>query len=98
MVMLAKVPVFEPILVEPCSECGNYEGMYYTVLTNRERQVLALVAQGHRNKTVAGNLGITESTVKNHMTSIMRKTGRRDRTGAVLTAIEQGWIKKVEDD
>lgn len=61
-------------------------------LTEREREILALVAQGASNRQVAENLYLTEGTVKNHMTSILGKLGVRDRTQAALKAREMGLV------
>lgn len=61
-------------------------------LTDRELQVLTLVAEGHSNKGIASNLRICERTVKNHLTSIMTRLRASDRTHAVVTAIRLGWL------
>lgn len=61
-------------------------------LSGRELAVLAALAQGHSNKEIAGKLGITEGTVKNHMTSVFGKLGVVDRTQAALKAKELGLI------
>lgn len=50
-------------------------------LTQRERQLIALVAQGLTNKEIASRLNLSEHTVKNHVHSILRKTGARTRVG-----------------
>jgi DNA-binding NarL/FixJ family response regulator len=55
------------------------------------------VAQGMTNKQVAYSLSISEQTVKNHMSSILRKLSVNDRTQAVVYAMRQGWIKMPED-
>jgi DNA-binding NarL/FixJ family response regulator len=49
------------------------------------------------NKQVAYALSISEQTVKNHMSSILRKLAVNDRTQAVVHAMRQGWIKMPED-
>lgn len=56
------------------------------VLSAREREVLALVAEGMANKQVARRLGITERTVKVHLTNVYRRIGVGDRTSAALWA------------
>ncbi|GBD11520.1 Transcriptional regulatory protein DegU [bacterium HR23] len=61
-------------------------------LTPREREVLALVAEGYSNKRIAGRLGISERTVKQHLTWIMTKLQASDRTHAVVTAVRLGWL------
>ena len=61
-------------------------------LTDREKEVLALVAEGFSNKLIAAQLGISERTVKNHLTYIMIKLRASDRTHAVVTAVRLGWL------
>lgn len=61
-------------------------------LTEREREVLSLVAEGYSNKLIAAHLAISERTVKNHLTYIMIKLRASDRTHAVVTAVRLGWL------
>jgi DNA-binding NarL/FixJ family response regulator len=61
-----------------------------TRLTEREREVLRLVGEGHPNKTIARRLGITERTVKAHLTSVYQRIGVMDRTQAALWAQRHG--------
>lgn len=61
-----------------------------TRLTEREREVLQMVGEGHPNKTIARRLGITERTVKAHLTSVYQRIGVTDRTQAALWARRQG--------
>ena len=61
-------------------------------LTDREREVLALVAEGHSNKMIGDRLTISERTVKSHLTYIMTKLRAQDRTHAVVTAVRLGWL------
>lgn len=61
-------------------------------LTDREREVLRLIARGMSNKEVATTLGTSEGTVKNQASSILTKLDARDRTQAVLIALRDGWI------
>ncbi len=61
-------------------------------LTAREREVLNYIAQGYLNKQIANELGIGEQTIKNHVTSILRKLNANVRTEAVVVAIRQGLI------
>jgi len=61
-------------------------------LSARERQVLRLVARGRSNKQIAGELVITERTVKFHMTSILNKLGADNRAQAIAIAAERGLL------
>lgn len=61
-------------------------------LTPREKEVLRLMAGGHSNREIGDALGTSEGTVKNQASSILSKLGVRDRTRAVLKAIELGWV------
>ena len=61
-------------------------------LTNREVEILRLMAGGYSNREIADALGTAEGTVKNHASSILSKLGVRDRTRAVLKALELGYI------
>lgn len=61
-------------------------------LTERETEILRLLAGGYNNREVAGALHISEGTVKNHVSSVLSKLGVRDRTRAVLKALELGLI------
>jgi DNA-binding NarL/FixJ family response regulator len=61
-------------------------------LTRKETEVLRLVAGGWSNREIAQALGGAEGTIKNHISSILSKLGVRDRTRAVLKAIELGYL------
>jgi len=61
-------------------------------LTPREIEILNYVAQGYANKLIAFELGISESTIKTHITAILSKLCAKDRTWAVVIAIKQGLI------
>ncbi len=61
-------------------------------LTDRETEILRLMAGGYSNKEIAGSLGVAEGTVKNHVSNILSKLGVRDRTRAVLKAFELGIV------
>jgi DNA-binding NarL/FixJ family response regulator len=65
----------------------------FVPLSAREVEVLEYAAKGNSNKEIARALGISDQTVKNHLTSIMRKLAVNDRTQAVVYALQQGWIK-----
>jgi DNA-binding NarL/FixJ family response regulator len=59
-------------------------------LTDREKTILRLLAGGYSNREIADLLGISEGTAKNHISSVLSKLGVRDRTRAVLKAIDLG--------
>ncbi len=64
----------------------------YSELSAREREVLALIAKGRNNKEIAADLGITEGTVKCHVTMILNRLGVSDRTQAVVAALQRGIV------
>ena len=70
-----------------------------TPLSHRETEILKYVAEGNPNKRIAYALNIREQTIKNHITSIMRKLNANDRTHAVVLAMRKGWlnIEEVSD-
>jgi len=61
-------------------------------LTNRETQILTYIAEGNSNKEVARILSISEQTIKNHVSAILRKLNANDRAHAVALALRSGWI------
>jgi DNA-binding NarL/FixJ family response regulator len=69
---------------------------FFSPLTPREIEILDCVARGYSNKEIAQALNISDQTVKNHITSILRKLAVNDRTQAVIYALRHGWIK-LED-
>lgn len=70
------------------SEPGNP----FHPLSDREMEVLTCVVRGMSNKEIANLLEISHQTVKNHVTSILRKFGVDDRTQAVIYALKRGWV------
>jgi DNA-binding NarL/FixJ family response regulator len=66
---------------------------FISPLTPREIEILQYIGQGYLNKQIAAELGISEQTIKNHVTSILRKLNANARTEAVVVAIKQGLIK-----
>jgi DNA-binding NarL/FixJ family response regulator len=79
-----------PILPEVAQRLT--ERMFQAALTNREIEVLELVARGMRNKEVAAELKISDETVQGHVKSILAKLSVHDRTEAVAVAIRRGIV------
>ena len=67
-------------------------------ISPRETEVLQLVAAGHGNKEIAYTLSVSETTIKNHMSSILRKLDANDRTHAVTISLSKGWISFPDAD
>lgn len=65
---------------------------FISPLTPREMEILKYIGQGFLNKQIALELGISEQTIKNHVTSILRKLNANARTEAVVLALRQGLI------
>jgi DNA-binding NarL/FixJ family response regulator len=78
----------------PATETGEAP----SPLSSREMEVLKYVARGMSNKEIARVLGISHQTVKNHVTSILRKIGVEDRTQAAIYALRRGWVRLHRDD
>ena len=68
----------------------------FSPLSDREIEVLDKIAGGSSNKEIADSLGISTQTVKNHISSILRKLSLNDRTQAVIYALRRGWIETPE--
>lgn len=73
----------------PAGEEGPFD-----VLTPRESEILALLAEGLSNRGIGNNLGISEGTVKVHVKAILRKLGVTSRVAAAVLAVEHGWGSK----
>ncbi len=71
----------------------NPEDATFSPLTNREMEVLEVIIEGLSNKEIAYRLGISQQTVKNHITSILSKLNLSDRTQAAIYALRHGWVK-----
>ncbi len=67
-------------------------------LSERELEVLGLMAQGMPNRQIARTLWISEATVKTHVSHILRKLAKTDRAQAVLTAVALGLVRLRSDD
>jgi len=92
--VLARPKVAERVLkqFQDLSLMGTAIETLSAPLTSRELEILSYVAHGYINKQVAHKLGISEQTIKNHMSSILRKLDANDRTQAVVMAMRYGWI------
>jgi DNA-binding NarL/FixJ family response regulator len=66
---------------------------HYVPLSPRELEILQFVTNGLSNKEIARLLRISQQTVKNHMTSILKKLNVQDRTQAAVTALRHGWVR-----
>lgn len=72
---------------------GTAAARYRELLSDREMEVLRLLAKGLSNKEIGQALWIGETTVKTHVSHILRKLGQSDRTQAVLAAVRAGLVK-----
>jgi DNA-binding NarL/FixJ family response regulator len=82
------------LLLSPVAMRGLMNGNGSTTtapsLTPRESQVLGLIAKGQTNRQIARALGVSEKTVKTHVTNLLRRIGAADRTQAALWAVRHG--------
>jgi NarL family two-component system response regulator LiaR len=80
------------LMAEVASEDGRTDPA--SLLTPREREVLVLIARGHPNKVIARDLGVSEKTVKTHVSNLLGKLGLTDRTQAALYAVREGLLPR----
>ena len=89
--------VFQPAVTERLLRAGGVLSFDADAqreeLTAREAEVVRLMAGGYSNREIADALGTAEGTIKNHVSSILAKFGVRDRTRAVLKALESGLLQ-----
>jgi DNA-binding NarL/FixJ family response regulator len=67
-------------------------------LTSKELQVLKLICEGNSNKQIGDILGTSEQTIKNQVSSILRKLNANDRAHAVYIAARDGWLPAKTDN
>ncbi len=84
--------------IEGARRSYSEPGSPFHPLSEREMEVLECVVRGMSNKEIAGLLGISHQTVKNHVTSILRKFSVEDRTQAVVYALKHGWVQLRSSD
>lgn len=83
--------VAEPVVMKQLNK-GLSDVPVIEDLTEKERQILKLLAGGFSNKEIANSIFLAEGTVKNHVSNILSKLNTRDRTRAVLISLNQGLI------
>jgi DNA-binding NarL/FixJ family response regulator len=88
-------PRMRGVLVAELARSGDDEGQGLAIdrddgLTDRELEIVRLVAAGKKNKEVAEQLAISERTVRTNLTSVFQKLGVRDRIGLVMYALRHG--------
>ena len=96
--LLAKPKVAEHVLkqFQEVISLGKPMEALTAPLTHRETQILNYIADGNSNKQIARILEISEQTIKNHVSSILRKLNANDRAHAAVLAIRHGWIPAEE--
>jgi DNA-binding NarL/FixJ family response regulator len=99
--------MFDQVGIDQWIESGVHSivGEYYgdlpetfSPLSPREMEILQCVTRGQSNKEIARYLRISHQTVKNHMTSILRKLAVADRTQAAVFALRRGWVRLVDTE
>ncbi len=90
---LEGIRIWINIHMEKSQEVDPYTGDIKEPLSQREMDVLMCLARGLSNKEISSQLGISHQTVKNHVTSVLRKLGVEDRTQATLYALQKGWVR-----
>jgi DNA-binding NarL/FixJ family response regulator len=84
--------VLSPEATQALVEAAGRPASLIEVLTPRETQVLALMVEGLTNLQIGQQLGITESTTKSHVSTIIAKLGVASRTEAVAVALRHGMV------
>lgn len=84
--------VFPPAIEEQVPEESNNPEQFEE-LSSREQEVLELLAKGMSNRSIAETLYISDKTVKNHVSNILKKLSVEDRTQAVIVSLKRGLVK-----
>lgn len=87
-------PVLHPRIAKKLMQRVTARGPAVEPLTAKEKEVLAELVKGRSNKEIASNLFISETTVKTHVSNILQKLGVKDRTQAVIKAIDLKLVDK----
>lgn len=87
--------VFPRTVAQDIDTDGEQPTDYNELLSNREHEVLGLLARGMSNREIAEELYISEKTVKNHVSNILRKLDVNDRTQAVIKSLKYGLVTLV---
>jgi DNA-binding NarL/FixJ family response regulator len=88
--------LLQPVVASKLLQHISHQGSEPETLTDREAEVLQLLAQGKTNKEIAAALVITERTVKFHISSILAKLGAGNRTEAVTIAAQRGLVRLTD--
>jgi DNA-binding CsgD family transcriptional regulator len=91
-----EVPKYQRMIVEAKeggSDGDRPEPKEEIPLTKREIQILTLIVKGEMNKEIALSLNVSQNTVRNQVSQILRKLNVKDRTSAAVLALSHGWIK-----
>ncbi|GAB4519976.1 MAG: response regulator transcription factor [Amphiplicatus sp.] len=89
----AGAPAFHPEVQRQLLRRATGARLAHESLTAREREILIEIARGKSNKVIAYDLGLTEGTVKGHVSTVLAKLGVDDRTQAALYAVKHGLAK-----
>lgn len=79
--------------IESLTVLGESPEEMFAPLSPREMEILFHLTRGASNKEIAHVLGISRQTVKNHMSSVLRKLGVENRTQAAVLALRRGWVR-----
>ena len=87
-------PYFASTVLNEYTRLTNlkYDARPENLLTKREWEILEGISNGYQNGEIASQLCISDKTVKNHVSSILKKLNVKDRTSAVITAIRNNWV------